>query len=90
MGSQLIPIISMLAGNEIPSPLASNGPWLAPVNWQRSPTRAGDGICWDNFLDAPALTFGLQDGWQHVLWGVSGREDKWEAASGGLGVDPLT
>lgn len=32
-----------------------------------------DGICWENLLDAPALTFGLEDWWQQVLWGVPGR-----------------
>lgn len=55
----MIPIISTSAGNEIPSPLASNGPWLAPSNRQCLPTRAGDRICWDNLLDAPAVTFGM-------------------------------
>lgn len=81
MGSQLIPIISTSAGNEIPSLLASDGPWLAPAKWQHSPTRAGDGVCWENLLDAPTLTFGLEHGWQQVLWGVPERGDKWEAAS---------
>lgn len=86
MGSQLIPIISTAAGNEIPPPCASNSPWLTPGNWQCLPTQMGSGICWDNFLDAPALSFGLED--EQVCWVVPGRGDKWEAASGSSGVDP--
>lgn len=37
---------------------------MAPLNQQRLPARVGDGISWDNLLDARALAFGLEDGWK--------------------------